>query len=102
MRGARNVRILVSYYMANATKVREGLSQAGLECHGGTHAPYVWVRCPEGVDSWGMFDRMLSRAHVVVTPGAGFGKSGEGFFRVSAFGDSAKVEEAMGRIVAAL
>ena len=62
------------------------------------NAPYVWVRCPEGVDSWGMFDRMLENASVVITPGAGFGAAGEGFFRISAFNSRENVEEVCKRL----
>ncbi len=96
--GAGEIHHLVRHYMENARLIRTGLEAAGLRCFGGTNAPYVWAECPAGVDSWGMFDRLLKQAHVVTTPGAGFGVSGEGFFRVSAFNSRANVEEAVGRI----
>ena len=62
------------------------------------NAPYVWTKCPAGVKSWEMFDRFLTEANIVITPGSGFGAAGEGWFRVSAFNSRANVEEAMGRV----
>jgi LL-diaminopimelate aminotransferase len=88
----------VAYYMGNARVLREGLAAAGFACFGGEHAPYVWVRTPAGLSSWECFDRLLERAHVVTTPGAGFGAAGEGYFRISAFNAREKVEEALTRI----
>ena len=70
--------------------------------HGGVHAPYIWLETPQGVGSWDFFDRLLEQAHVVGTPGAGFGACGEGFFRLSAFGERARIEEAVERIRKAL
>ena len=84
--------------MGNAAMLKEACEQCGLVVYGGEHSPYVWVRCPEGVDSWGMFDKMLQEAQVVVTPGAGFGAAGEGYFRISAFNSRANVEEVCARI----
>jgi LL-diaminopimelate aminotransferase len=88
----------VAHYMANAQALRTGLATAGFTCTGGEHAPYVWVRTPEGLSSWDTFDRLLGQAHVVVTPGSGFGAAGEGYFRISAFNSRANVEEAIARI----
>jgi len=88
----------VAYYMGNARIVREGLSAAGFSVYGGEHAPYVWLRTPEGEGSWDCFDRLLQQAHVVTTPGAGFGAAGEGYVRVSAFNSRENVEEAVARI----
>jgi LL-diaminopimelate aminotransferase len=88
----------VAYYMANAQQLREGLSAAGFACFGGEHAPYIWVRTPEGLSSWDCFDRLLSEAHVVSTPGAGFGAAGEGYVRISAFNSRENVEQAVARI----
>jgi LL-diaminopimelate aminotransferase len=88
----------VAYYMANAARVCEGLGAAGFSCFGGEHAPYVWVRTPEGLSSWDCFDRILVQAHVVTTPGAGFGSGGEGYVRISAFNSRENVEEAVARI----
>ena len=94
----REVRTNIDYYLANATLIREGLAAAGLEVHGGVNAPYVWVRTPDGLGSWQFFDLLLSKAHVVGTPGAGFGACGEGYFRLSAFGFRDQVSEAIERI----
>jgi LL-diaminopimelate aminotransferase len=88
----------VAHYMANAKALREGLGAAGLGCHGGEHAPYIWMRTPGGLSSWECFDAILDRAHVVTTPGSGFGPAGEGYVRVSAFNSRANVEEAIARI----
>ena len=96
--GAAEVRSRVDYYMTNAEIIRTGLAAMGLTVYGGTNAPYVWVKTPDGIGSWDFFDRLLEQAHVVGTPGAGFGRCGEGFFRLSAFGLREKVEEAIERI----
>jgi LL-diaminopimelate aminotransferase len=88
----------VAHYMANARLLREGLAAAGFRLFGGEHAPYVWVRTPEGLSSWDCFDRVLESAHVVCTPGSGFGAAGEGFVRLSAFNSRENVEEAVARI----
>jgi LL-diaminopimelate aminotransferase len=88
----------IAYYMENARRIRDGLRAAGFSVFGGEHAPYVWVRTPEGLSSWECFDRWLARAHVVCTPGAGFGSAGEGYVRLSAFNSRANVEEAIARI----
>ena len=84
--------------MANADALRAGLGAAGFTCYGGEHAPYVWVRTREGRSSWDTFDELLERAQVVCTPGSGFGASGEGFFRISAFNSRERVEEAIERV----
>jgi LL-diaminopimelate aminotransferase len=88
----------VAYYMENARVLREGLGDAGFTLFGGVHAPYIWMRTPEGISSWECFDRLLGEAHVVGTPGAGFGPSGEGYIRISAFNSRENVEEAVVRI----
>jgi LL-diaminopimelate aminotransferase len=88
----------VDYYMANARALRDGLGAAGLTLFGGEHAPYIWMRTPRGLSSWECFDALLRDAHVVCTPGAGFGASGEGYVRLSAFNDRARVDEAIARI----
>jgi LL-diaminopimelate aminotransferase len=97
-RGRAEVRERIDYYMANAAIIREGLDALGLQTFGGEHAPYVWAQTPEGKDSWGFFDDLLTKANVVGTPGAGFGACGEGWFRLSAFGKRDQVEEAVERI----
>jgi len=96
--GQAQVKELVNFYMENAAILRRDLSRAGLRVFGGEQAPYVWIQTPEGVDSWSFFDRLLSEAHVVGTPGSGFGAAGEGYFRLSAFNSRANVAEAMERI----
>ncbi|CAK6701840.1 LL-diaminopimelate aminotransferase [Synechococcus sp. CBW1107] len=96
--GQAQVKALVSFYMENAAIIRRELTAAGLEVHGGEQAPYVWLKTPAGMDSWGFFDHLLTKAHVVGTPGSGFGAAGEGYFRLSAFNSRANVEEAMARI----
>ena len=100
--GQAQVKALVTFYMENAAIIRRELASAGLEVFGGEQAPYVWAKTPAGVDSWGFFDKLLQQAHVVGTPGSGFGAAGEGYFRLSAFNSRANVDEAMGRIKAAL
>jgi LL-diaminopimelate aminotransferase len=96
--GKAQVAALIEHYMGNAKLLREACAAAGLTVFGGETAPYVWVACPAGIDSWGMFDKMLTEAHVVITPGAGFGAAGEGYFRISAFNSREKVEEVCKRI----
>lgn len=98
--GKAEVGELVKHYMINAKLLREACEGLGLQVWGGENAPYVWVGCPEGVSSWGMFDRMLEGAQVVVTPGAGFGAAGEGFFRISAFNSRENVMEVCQRLAA--
>jgi LL-diaminopimelate aminotransferase len=88
----------IAYYMENARIIREGLSAAGYAVYGGVNAPYIWVRVPAGMTSWGFFDKLLRQANVVGTPGSGFGSCGEGYFRLSAFGFRENVEEAVERI----
>ncbi len=89
----------IAYYMENARRLREALGGAGFTLFGGVHAPYIWMRTPEGLGSWAFFDRLLAEAHVVGTPGAGFGPSGEGYLRLSAFNSRENVEQAIERIV---
>ena len=98
--GKLQVKALINHYMENATLLREACRAAGLRVFGGVNAPYVWVGCPEGVTSWGMFDTMLNDASVVITPGSGFGAAGEGYFRISAFNSRDNVEEVCRRITA--
>jgi LL-diaminopimelate aminotransferase len=96
--GKKQVTALVDYYMENARIIREGLEAAGLTVYGARNAPYIWVKTPGGLSSWDFFDKLLNEAHVVGTPGAGFGPSGEGYFRLTAFGARAATEEAVDRI----
>lgn len=100
--GKEQVAALISYYMNNARVIREGLSGAGLEVYGGTDSPYIWFKAPNGQGSWEFFDRLLHEANVVTTPGAGFGPSGEGFIRLTAFGDADNTREAVERVISIL
>lgn len=96
--GKAQVRSMIEYYMANASLMKKGLEAAGLEVYGGVNAPYLWVKTPAGVTSWKFFDQMLYDLHVVGTPGVGFGPSGEGYIRLTAFGEREDCAEAMKRI----
>ncbi len=96
--GQAQVKALVAFYMENAAIIRRELGAAGIAVHGGEHAPYVWLKTPAGHDSWAFFDHLLGSAHVVGTPGSGFGAAGEGYFRLSAFNSRANVDAAMQRI----
>jgi LL-diaminopimelate aminotransferase len=96
--GAAQTAEQVAYYMENAQRIRQGLSAAGFTVHAGEHAPYIWMKTPQGLSSWEFFDRLLENAHVVGTPGSGFGPSGEGYFRISAFNSHENVDEAIERI----
>jgi len=96
--GRAEVRERVTYYLENARIIREGLGAAGHGVFSGTHAPYLWMKTPGGQPSWQFFDTLLERAHVVGTPGSGFGACGEGYFRLSAFGKRDRIEEAVERI----
>ncbi|TAK24914.1 MAG: LL-diaminopimelate aminotransferase [Chloroflexota bacterium] len=89
---------IIELYMANGTVIREGLQSVGLTVYGGTNAPYVWAKCPAGYDSWAFFDKMLDEAHVITTPGSGFGPGGEGFLRLSAFGHPESIRRAVDSI----
>jgi LL-diaminopimelate aminotransferase len=96
--GKRQVRALVDYYMENARIIRQGLETAGLTVYGAENAPYIWVKTPGLLSSWEFFDKLVTEAHVVGTPGAGFGPSGEGYFRLTAFGGRDATQEAVERI----
>ena len=96
--GKAQVADLITHYMGNAAVLRKAATDAGLSVWGGVNAPYLWVRTPGGATSWEMFDRMLTEANVVITPGSGFGSAGEGYFRISAFNSRAAVEEVAVRL----
>ena len=98
-KGQEEIKGLVSYYMENAKVIREGLKSAGYTVYGGVNAPYIWLKNPDGMTSWEFFDHLLKTAGVVGTPGSGFGPSGEGYFRLTAFGDHDNTKEAVERIV---
>ena len=92
----------LAYYRRNAAVIAAALDEAGVWYCGGKNSPYIWLRCPAGMDSWQFFDWLLDTAHVVGTPGAGFGPCGEGYFRLTAFGDAERTKQAAGRLQRAL
>lgn len=96
--GRARINDTVSYYLANARIIRDGLVDAGLTVSGGINAPYIWFKTPDSLSSWDFFDRLLSRVQVVGTPGSGFGPSGEGYFRLTAFGSKENTIRAVDRI----
>ena len=96
--GKAQIKELISFYLENASIIREKLTAAGLAVYGGVNAPYVWVKTPNGLSSWDFFDKLIDTCNVVGTPGSGFGAAGEGYFRISAFNSRENVEEAMRRI----
>ena len=96
--GQKQVAANIAYYMENARIIREGLAAAGLTAYGGINAPYIWLKTPNSMMSWDFFDKLLGEAHVVGTPGVGFGPCGEGFFRLTAFGTREDTKEAVHRI----
>ena len=90
----------IAYYKNNVKVILEGLTAAGYQCFGGENSPYVWMKAPNGMGSWEFFDLLLDKANVASTPGAGFGPSGEGYVRLTAFGDAQATKEAVERIKA--
>jgi len=96
--GWKETQANIDYYMENARIIREGLAEAGLTVFGGVNGPYIWLKTPDGLTSWDFFDKLLNECNVVGTPGSGFGPSGEGYFRLSAFGNRDNVIEAVERI----
>ncbi len=97
--GQQQTRETIAFYLNNAKIIREGLSNAGLTVYGGRNAPYIWCKTPNGMPSWDFFDLLLQQANVVTTPGAGFGPSGEGYIRLTAFGGAKATEQAVERII---
>lgn len=96
--GKAQIRELIDFYLGNAKILSEGLTSIGIDVYGGVNAPYIWLKAPNGMKSWEFFDHLLEKAHLVGTPGSGFGASGEGYFRLSAFNSRANVEEAVSRM----
>lgn len=96
--GKAQIASLVDYYMSNAAIIRDGLKSLGLTVYGGVNAPYIWLQTPNGLDSWSFFDKLLQEANIVGTPGVGFGQSGQGYFRLTAFGSRENTEKAVERI----
>lgn len=96
--GQQEMQGMIESYMQNAAVIRNGLMDKGYTVFGGEHSPYIWLKCPDGLDSWQFFDRLLEECHVVGTPGAGFGSAGEGYFRLTAFNSRERTAEAVERI----
>lgn len=96
--GQKQIKENINYYMENARIIREGLKSCGYQVFGGVNAPYIWLKTPDNMGSWEFFDKLMKDAHVVGTPGAGFGSSGEGYFRLTAFGSRENTERAVERI----
>lgn len=96
--GQREIKENIAYYMKNAAIIRESMQKIGLSTYGGVNSPYIWIKTPENMDSWQFFDLLLNEAHVVGTPGVGFGPSGEGYFRITAFNTRDNTKEAMERV----
>ena len=96
--GERQVDETIAYYRENARLIKEGLEAAGYTVYGAVNSPYIWCKTPEGTGSWEFFDRLLNEAAIITTPGAGFGPAGEGYIRLTAFGNRADAERAMERI----
>lgn len=97
--GHRGIRENIAYYQNNAKIILDGLEQAGFEVYGGVDSPYVWLKTPQGLSSWEFFDLLLEKAGVVGTPGSGFGKNGEGYFRLTSFNTAENTRKAVRRIV---
>ena len=96
--GQNQIKASIKYYKENAEIISEAVRSMGLWFTGGQNSPYIWLKCPKGMGSWEFFDYLLEKANIVGTPGAGFGKNGEGFFRLSAFGNREKTIEAAERL----
>lgn len=96
--GQRQVKDVIALYMDNAARIRKALANLGYTIYGGVNAPYIWMKTPNGISSWEFFDTLLEKTHLVGTPGSGFGRAGEGYFRLTAFGLPENVDEAMKRI----
>jgi LL-diaminopimelate aminotransferase len=97
-KGREQIASVIAFYMNNAKIIKEGVESIGLETFGGVNAPYIWLKTPKGLDSWQFFDRLLNEVSIVGTPGSGFGPSGEGYFRLTAFGSLEATQEAVERI----
>jgi len=96
--GQKQIKETIDYYMTNASIIRDGLKSIGLTVFGGINAPYIWLKTPKGLSSWEFFDKLLNEVNIVGTPGSGFGPSGEGYFRLTAFGSKENTEEAIQRL----
>jgi LL-diaminopimelate aminotransferase len=98
LEGQKQIKEVIAYYLQNAQIIKGALENLGLECYGGVNAPYIWCQTPDNLTSWEFFDLLLNKAQIVGTPGSGFGVSGEGFFRFTAFGNREDTLEAVKRI----
>ena len=96
--GKVQIRESVDCYLANTKTILNGLKAAGIDAYGGINSPYVWLKCPSGISSWDFFDLLLKKAYVAGTPGAGFGKAGEGYFRLTGFNTAENTKKAVDRI----
>ena len=96
--GQKQTRATIAYYQENARVMSSTFDELGIKYTGGKNSPYIWFKCPDGMDSWTMFDKLLNEIEVVGTPGQGFGKNGDGWFRLTAFGTHEATVEAMGRV----
>ena len=96
--GKKQLKEQVGYYKRNCRVIMDTLKDCGYQVYGGVNAPYIWLKTPDGLTSWEFFDRLLDQAHVVGTPGSGFGPSGEHYFRLTAFGSYENTKEAVDRI----
>lgn len=95
--GQKQVRETIAYYLTNASIIKSGLENIGIKVYGGVNAPYIWMKTPNGMDSWAFFDKLLNEANIVGTPGVGFGPSGQGYFRLTAFGNRENTQAAVER-----
>ena len=95
--GQKQVKDTINYYLTNASIIKSGLEGIGIEVYGGVNAPYIWMKTPNGMDSWAFFDKLLNEANIVGTPGVGFGPSGQGYFRLTAFGSMENTKAAVER-----
>ncbi len=98
LEGKEQVRQTIGYYMENAKIIKKGLEETGMTTYGGVNAPYIWLKTPDGMSSWEYFDHLLNKLEIVTTPGAGFGANGEGYVRLTAFGNRKNTEEAIERM----
>ena len=96
--GSAQIDETIDYYRKNAHMIKEGLEAAGYEVYGAVNSPYIWCKTPDGMGSWDFFRKLLTEANVITTPGAGFGPSGEGYIRLTAFGSAESTKEALERI----
>ena len=96
--GQTQIKAVIDDYLANARIIRDSLIELGFTAFGGVDSPYVWLKVPDGMTSWEFFDELLDKCHIVGTPGAGFGPSGEGYFRLTAFNTLENTKRAMARV----